>query len=130
MVRGDRGNCILKLRKRPSPSEKGVSSYSREPFLASKKRPLHLQTIVFTPLSIRRGDGGEAFLLYSLFVHIALNTRIHQFVLRLECTVTRGLDTLRKECFQLLRIVEHILSSAVDGLCPHCFWIAITRSET
>ena len=41
--------------------EKGVSSYSREPFLASKKRPLHLQTMVFTPLSIRRGVGGEAF---------------------------------------------------------------------
>ena len=40
--------------------EKGVSSYSREPFLASKKRPLHLQTTVFTPLSIRRGVGGEA----------------------------------------------------------------------
>ena len=41
--------------------EKGVSSYSREPFLASKKRPLHLQIVAFTPLSIRRGVGGEAF---------------------------------------------------------------------
>ncbi|EID33977.1 hypothetical protein HMPREF9969_1627 [Prevotella sp. oral taxon 306 str. F0472] len=40
--------------------EKGVSSYRREPFLASKKRPLYLQTMVFTPLSIRRGVGGEA----------------------------------------------------------------------
>jgi len=41
--------------------EKSVSSYRREPFLTSKRRPLHLQTMVFTPLSIRRGVGGEAF---------------------------------------------------------------------
>jgi len=54
------GRLLFKLRKRPSRLEKGVSSYRREPFLASKKRPLHLQTIVFTPLSIRRGVGGEA----------------------------------------------------------------------
>ena len=26
----------------------------------SKKRPIYLQTAVFTPLSIRRGGGGEA----------------------------------------------------------------------
>ena len=46
--------------KRPFPIEKGVSLCRKEPLLTSKKRPLHLQTIVFTPLSIRRGDGGEA----------------------------------------------------------------------
>ena len=40
--------------------EKGVSSYSREPFLALKKRPLYFQLTVSTPLSIRRGGGGEA----------------------------------------------------------------------
>ena len=40
--------------------EKGVSSYSREPFFNMKKRLLYLQTMVFTPLSIRRGVGGEA----------------------------------------------------------------------
>ena len=40
--------------------EKGVSSYSREPFFNMKKRLLYLQTMVFTPLSIRRGAGGEA----------------------------------------------------------------------
>ena len=60
MVSGNRDNCILKLRKRPFPIEKGVSLCREEPLLASKKRPLHLQTIVFTPLSIRRGVGGEA----------------------------------------------------------------------
>ena len=56
----NRNNERVKRRKRPSPFEKGVSSYSREPFLASKKRPLHLQIVAFTPLSIRRGGGGEA----------------------------------------------------------------------
>ena len=60
MVSGNRGNHILKLNERPSPIEKGVSLCREEPLLASKKHPLHLQTIVLTPLSIRRGDGGEA----------------------------------------------------------------------
>ena len=60
MVSGNRGNNILELTKRPSPLEKGVSLCQEEPLLTSKKRSLHLQTIVFTPLSIRRGDGGEA----------------------------------------------------------------------
>ena len=40
--------------------EKSLSSYPREPFFHVKKRPLYLQTMVFTPLSIRRGGGGEA----------------------------------------------------------------------
>ena len=60
MVSENRGNHILELKKRPSRFEKGVSLCREEPLLALKKRPLHLQTIVFTPLSIRRGDGGEA----------------------------------------------------------------------
>ena len=60
MLNRNRGNNILKLKKRPSPFEEGVSLCRKEPLLASKRRPLHLQTIVFTPLSIRRGDGGEA----------------------------------------------------------------------
>ncbi|MUL27702.1 hypothetical protein F0475_05150 [Prevotella sp. A2879] len=60
MVSRNRSNNILELRKRPSPIEKGVSLCRKEPLFTSKKRPLHLQTIVFTPLSIRRGDGGEA----------------------------------------------------------------------
>ena len=60
MLNRNRGNNILELRKRPSPIEKGVSLCRKEPLFTSKRRPLHLQTIVFTPLSIRRGDGGEA----------------------------------------------------------------------
>ena len=43
----------------------------------SKKRPIYLQTAVFTPLSIRRGGGGEAVVglvvsLYSLRVRLSL----------------------------------------------------------
>ena len=60
MVSGNRGNNILELRKRPSPIEKGVSLCREEPLFTSKRRPLYLQSAVFTPLSIRRGDGGEA----------------------------------------------------------------------
>ncbi len=75
MVRGDRGNCILKLRKRPSRLEKGVSLCREEPFFTSKKRPFHLQTIVFTPLSIRRGVGGEAFLHLQTIVFTPLSIR-------------------------------------------------------
>ena len=62
MLNRNRGDNILELKKRPSRLEKGVSLCREEPLLASKKRPIHLQTIVFTPLSIRRGDGGEASL--------------------------------------------------------------------
>ena len=60
MVSGNRGNNILELTKRPSRLEKGVSLCRKEPLFTSKKRPLYLQSAVFTPLSIRRGDGGEA----------------------------------------------------------------------
>ena len=38
----------------------GVPSHQREASFTSRKRPLCLQTILFTPLSIRRGGGGEA----------------------------------------------------------------------
>ena len=75
MVSRNRGNCILKLRKRPSPIEKGVSLCREEPLLASKKHPLHLQTMVFTPLSIRRGVGGEAFLYLQTIVFTPLSIR-------------------------------------------------------
>ena len=60
MLNRNRGNNILELKKRPSRLEKGVSLCRKEPLFTSKRRPLHLQTKVFTPLSIRRGDGGEA----------------------------------------------------------------------
>ena len=54
------GEALLDIRKRPSPIEKGVSLCRKEPLFTSKKRSLYLQSAVFTPLSIRRGDGGEA----------------------------------------------------------------------
>ncbi len=40
--------------------EKSLSFYPKEPFFNVTKRPLYLQIMVFTPLSIRRGVGGEA----------------------------------------------------------------------
>ena len=52
MVSGNRGNHILELKERPSAIEKGVSSLWKEPFFNLTRRPLYLQTIVFTPLSI------------------------------------------------------------------------------
>ena len=60
MVSGNRGNNFLELKERPSRMEKGVSLCRKEPLLAPNKCPLYLQTMVFTPLSIRRGVGGEA----------------------------------------------------------------------
>ena len=47
-------------REASSPFKEGVSSHQGEAFFTSTRRLLHLQTIVFTPLSIRRGVGGEA----------------------------------------------------------------------
>ena len=61
--------------KRPSTFEKSPSSYPREPFFHVKKRPLYLQLIVFTPLSIRRGAGGEAFPYLQTMVFTPLSIR-------------------------------------------------------
>ena len=55
--------------------EKSLPSYPREPFLNVKKRPLYLQIIVFTPLSIRRGAGGEAFPYLQTMVFTPLSIR-------------------------------------------------------
>ena len=68
MVRGNRGNHILELKETPF-------SNREEPLLASKKRPLYLQSAVFTPLSIRRGVGGEAFLHLQTVVFTPLSIR-------------------------------------------------------
>ena len=75
VVRGDRGNCILKLRKRPSLFEEGVSLQWKGRLFDVKKRPLYLQTIVFTPLSIRRGGGGEALPYLQTMVFTPLSIR-------------------------------------------------------
>ena len=68
MVSGNRCNHILELKETPF-------SIGEEPFFTSKKRPFHLQTIVFTPLSIRRGVGGEAFLHLQTIVFTPLSIR-------------------------------------------------------
>ena len=55
-----RGNSILKWKKRLLSIEEGVSLPWKGRLFISKKRPLCLLIVVFTPLSIRRGAGGEA----------------------------------------------------------------------
>ena len=62
MLSRNRGNNFLELKERPSRFEEGVSLCRKELLFTSKKRPFRLQTVVFTPLSIRRGVGGEASL--------------------------------------------------------------------
>ena len=47
-------------REASSPFKEGVSSHQGEASFTSTECPLCLQTILFTPLSIRRGGGGEA----------------------------------------------------------------------
>jgi len=44
LLRKGLGRLLVELRKRLSPIEKGVSSYRREAFLASKKRPLCIKS--------------------------------------------------------------------------------------
>ncbi len=64
------------LSKRASLScEKGVSLPRREPFFTPTKRLLYFQLTVFTPLSIRRGVGGEAFLYLQIIVFTPLSIR-------------------------------------------------------
>ncbi len=54
------GEALLDIRKRPSRLEKGVSLISKYNYLYSHLPSSHILLVVFTPLSIRRGDGGEA----------------------------------------------------------------------
>ena len=54
------GEALFDIRKRPSPIEKGVSLILENYYLYSCLALLCKLIAVFTPLSIRRGDGGEA----------------------------------------------------------------------
>ena len=54
------GEALLDIRKRPSPIEKGVSLISKYNYLYPPLPPSPILLAVFTPLSIRRGGGGEA----------------------------------------------------------------------
>ena len=54
------GEALLDIRKRPSPIEKGVSLISKYNYLYPPLPPSPILLAVFTPLSIRRGVGGEA----------------------------------------------------------------------
>ena len=54
------GEALLDIRKRPSRLQKGVSLISKYNYLYSHLPSSPILLAVFTPLSIRRGDGGEA----------------------------------------------------------------------
>ena len=54
------GKALLNRTKRPSPIEKGVSLISKYNYLYLPLPPSLILLAVFTPLSIRRGVGGEA----------------------------------------------------------------------
>ncbi len=54
------GEALFDIRKRPSPIEKGVPLILEYDYLYSCFALLCKLMAVFTPLSIRRGDGGEA----------------------------------------------------------------------
>ena len=106
------------LSKRASLScEKGVSSLWREPFFTPTKRPLYLQTIVITPLSIRRGVGGEAFLYLQTIVFTPLSIR-------------RGVGGeaflhLQTMVFTPLSIRRGVGGEAVVGLVVSLYWSGV-----
>ena len=54
------GEALFDIRKRPLQIEKGVSLILEYYYLYSCLAPLCKLIVVITPLSIRRGDGGEA----------------------------------------------------------------------
>ena len=54
------GKALLNRTKRPSRLEKGVSLISKYNYLYLPLPPSLILLAVFTPLSIRRGVGGEA----------------------------------------------------------------------
>ena len=54
------GEAFFDIRKRPLQIEKGVSLILKYYYLYSCLALLYKLIVVITPLSIRRGDGGEA----------------------------------------------------------------------
>ena len=77
MISGNRGNHILELKRCPSAIEKSVSLPRREPFFNLTRRPLYLQTMVFTPpLHSERGWGrgfplfANATVLYIVYAYL------------------------------------------------------------
>ena len=77
------GEALLDIRKRPSPIEKGVSLISKYNYLYPPLPPSPILLAVFTPLSIRRGVGGEAFSWVSAAPVVGWGEAFVGFVLRL-----------------------------------------------
>ena len=69
------GKALLNRTKRPSQMEKGVSLISKYNYLYLPLPPSLILLAVFTPLSIRRGDGGEAVLYLQTIVFTPLSIR-------------------------------------------------------
>ena len=69
------GEALLDIKKRPSPIEKGVSLISKYNYLYLPLPPPSILLTVFTPLSTRRGVGGEAFLYLQIIVFTPLSIR-------------------------------------------------------
>ena len=67
--------ALLDIRKRPSRLQKSVSLISKYNYLYSHLPSSPILLAVFTPLSIRRGDGGEAFLHLQTAVFTPLSIR-------------------------------------------------------
>ena len=67
--------ALLDIRKRPSRLQKGVSLISKYNYLYSHLPSSPILLAVFTPLSIRRGDGGEAVLHLQTAVFTPLSIR-------------------------------------------------------
>ena len=77
------GEALLDIRKRPSPIEKGVSLISKYNYLYPPLPPSPILLAVFTPLSIRRGVGGEAVVGLVVSLLLAVGELVLGFVLTL-----------------------------------------------
>ena len=69
------GEALFDIRKRPLQIEKGVSLISKYNYLYLPLPPPSILLTVFTPLSTRRGVGGEAFLYLQIIVFTPLSIR-------------------------------------------------------
>ena len=64
-----------------------------------------------------------------LAVEIAQHAGVEQFVMGFDGRRMGGGDARLQQLFELLRVVENIFGSAVDGLGPHRFGLTITATK-
>ena len=102
--------ALLDIRKRPSRLQKGVSLISKYNYLYSHLSSSHILLVVFTPLSIRRGDGGEAVSLISKYNYLYSHLPSSHILLAV---------------FTPLSIRRGDGGEAVDGLVLGCSWTEV-----